>query len=148
MRIGASTSAALLVLAGCATGRVESDRTVKAAPEIAEGRITAELGRLGFRRTGGSAGVIDAISDRSNLDWSSCPPVLVSAGDDRRVIASPRSRSASVEIAIGGAVASTTVSVTTRFVARYLNPTRGETFVRDCRSTGVLERRLLDAAAG
>ena len=57
-----------------------------------------------------------------------------------------RQRRASVRVDLAPGDGGTAVTVATNFVASYRNPRSGSSFERDCRSKGVVEARLLEAA--
>jgi hypothetical protein len=142
-------AAATLALVSCATAPPESRRAVAGDPAAVAARIEAELAALGFRRTGGgSGGAIEAEAAAAPVVWARCPPVLVTGGDDRYRMASAGAREGTARVALAPAAGrGTAVEVGVDVTARYRNTIRGYGFERPCRSTGVVERRLLDAAA-
>ena len=131
---------------------VPSERVVYAlAPTVAT-RVEAALGRLGLRQTQASPAAIEAETRQASTDWASCPPVLASCGDDRKRMVSAEQRRAEVGVDLGpagtdGSGNGTTVRVTASFAAGYRNPITGYSLERACRSRGVVEQTLLDAAA-
>ena len=143
-----ATAAAVVALAACATAPIETARTVPGDPAAVRARLEAELTRLGFRLASGSPDTsLEATADAAAVDWAACTPVLVSAGDDRRRMASAGRRQARVRIDLVSRDRGTAVTVVTSFVASYRNTSSGYSFERACRSKGVVEARLVEAAA-
>ena len=143
-----ATAPTVLALAACATGPIETARIVPGDPAAVRVRLEAELSRLGFQPTSGSPVTsLEGTAGSAAVDWAACPPVLVSAGDDRRRMASAGRRRASVRIDLASRDGGTAVTVDTDFAASYRNATSGYSFERACRSKGVVEARLLDAAS-
>ena len=62
-------------------------------------------------------------------------------------MASAGQRRASVRIDLASGDSGTAVTVVATFAASYRNSSSGYSFERACRSKGVMEARLLDAAA-
>ena len=138
----------LLLVAACATSTIETARTVPGDPAAVHVRLEVELSQLGFRPASGGPGTsLEATAGTAAVDWAACPPVLVSAGDDRRRMASAGQRRASVRIDLAPGDGGTAVVVVAKFAASYRNPVSSYSFERACRSKGVVETRLLDAAA-
>ncbi len=143
---------ALAMLIGACVGAPAPEpppasRTVPLASEGVRAAIASELRRLGF--VVATEMTISGRSDAADPAWAACRDALVGdrMGDSRRVTwASPGARSAAVEVATGTTHAGTTVSVSARHAARYVDPFLALPFTRSCPSTGVLERRLLEAA--
>jgi hypothetical protein len=140
-----------MVLSACATGTTETARTVPDEPAAIRARIEAELSRLGFRPvSGGPDTSLEATADTTAVDWAACPPVLVdSDGSERkRRMTTAGRRWASVEISLARADGGTAVRVAAEFAATYRNPISNYSFERACRSKGVVEARVLEAALG
>jgi hypothetical protein len=141
-------AAVLLGLAACA-GPVETRRTVPADLADAQGRIVAELARLGFGPASGGGSVIEAAAAPAPDEWASCGPVLVGGGGSdkaRRMATAVTERGAvRVELTPAGG-GGTEVDVTAAFTGSYRNPITTYRFERTCRSNGVVEARLLAAA--
>jgi hypothetical protein len=74
--------------------------------------------------------------------------MLLGDQEDRFRMASARHKAGDVTVALTSAPPVTQVRVTPIFRATYRNPINGTSFDAPCESTGVLERRLLDAAEG
>ena len=132
------TAAVLLGLAACA-GPVETRRTVP------------ELARLGFgpASTSASAGgsVVEATMAAVPDEWASCGPALVGSEPRRMATAETERGAVRVELTpVGGG--GTEVDVAAAFTGGYRHPSTTYRFERVCRSNGVLEARLLTAAAG
>jgi hypothetical protein len=143
--------AGLLCLAACATqAPVETDRAVAGDPATVRGRVAAELTRLGLSGSGSAddGAALRASTANAPGDWASCPPTLVGSGDDGRRLATADREQAQVTVGFVPVASGTRVSVQARFAASYRNPISGYAFERNCRSNGVLERRILAAAAG
>ena len=76
---------AVLALAACATGLIETARTVPGDPAAARVRLEAELSRLGFRLASGSPDTsLEATADTAAVDWAACTPVLVGSDGGER----------------------------------------------------------------
>ena len=143
-------TAAVLALAACATGLIETARTVPGDPAAVRVRLEAELSRLGFRLASGRPDTsLGATADTAAVDWAACTPVLVGSdgGETKRRMATAGRRWASVQISLAPADGGTAVIVAAEFGASYRNPVSSYRFERDCRSKGVVEARLLDAAS-
>jgi hypothetical protein len=147
-------AAVLLGLAACA-GPVETRRTVPADLAEVRGRIVAELARLGFGPASASASggrsVIEAAAARAPDEWASCGPTFVDVGgpDDAPRMATAEAERGAVRVELtptGGG--GTEVDVTAAFTGSYRNPNTTYRFEQACRSYGVVEARLLAAAAG
>jgi len=143
------TAAALLGLAACADP-VETRRAVPGDAAEVQGRIVAELARLGFGPASGGGSVIEAAAAPAPDEWASCGPVLVGGGGSdkaRRMATAEAERGAvRVELTPAGGGSGTEVDVTAAFTGRYRNPITTYRFDRTCRSNGVVEARLLAAA--
>jgi hypothetical protein len=146
------TAAALLGLAACADP-VETRRAVPGDVAEVQGRIVAELARLGFGPASASASggrsVIEASAAPAPDGWASCGPVLVGDGGSdkaRRMATAVTERGAvRVELTPAGG-GGTEVDVTAAFTGSYRNPITTYRFDRTCRSNGGVEARLLAAA--
>jgi hypothetical protein len=138
----------MLLVAACSTQPIVAERTVDAAADYVLERVGAELTALGFTRTEAAPGVLAASTDRAATDWASCPPVLVSDGDDRRVMTTADRRYGEVRATVTPAGGQSTLAVRAAFRASYRNRLRASTFERQCRSTGALEVQLLRAGQG
>jgi hypothetical protein len=146
------TAAALLGLAACADP-AETRRAVPGEAAEVQGRIVAELARLGFgpasASVSGGGSVIEAAAAPAPDGWASCGPVLVGGGgsDKARRMATAEAERGTVRVALtptGGG--GTEVDVTAAFTGSYRNPITTYRFDRTCRSNGVVEARLLAAA--
>lgn len=141
----------LLLAAGCATTLpppVETRREVAAGPDVAMAAMQAALDGLGF------APAEDGVRLRAAAPepWADCATVTVrgASGDDgngRRDFARPQTRRALVAAGAVPAGDGSIATVDARFSATYLDRYVNLPFTRGCRSQGVLEQRLLDAAA-
>jgi hypothetical protein len=134
-------------LVGCASAPGETARTVSAEPRIVLERVRSELAEQGFQLVRDGPELVESRSGQAAPRWAACSPVLVSAGDDRRLMTSAERRRAEVRVRAAPVPSGTRVDVTARFDATYRNRLRGTGFERPCRSTGALERLLLAAAA-
>ena len=148
MRALAGSSLALLLLGACVPAPGGTERTVAGPAAEVLARVGAELGTLGFNRGSSGPGTLSASTQRVSPAWATCPPVLVSDGDDRRVMASAEARTARVTATAAPAGAATALRVDAAFAATYRNRLRATSFERACRSTGQLEALLLGAAGG
>jgi hypothetical protein len=140
-------------LAGCGGAPappVETRRLVAAPPAVAAERVQAALDGLGFAPAGP-----DGRRERASApdDWAYCPIVITrggSGGDDgsgQRDFARPQTRRAEVRVDVLPAGEGSMVSVAADFAATYHHRYRNLPFTEGCQSLGVLEGRLLDAAA-
>ena len=146
MRLKNASLLALSLLAACAIGPVEVRREVPDGPERVADRIAARLSELGLTVSDRSATGLTARSSSALPAWAACPPRRVGGGDDRRVIASARTRQAQIRVDLVPMDGRTQVEVQAIFTASYTNPIRAETFTADCRSNGVIEAAVLEAA--
>jgi hypothetical protein len=141
-------AATVLALAACATGPIETARTIPGDPAAVRVRLEAELSRLGFQPASRSPSTsLEATAATAAVDWAACTPVLVGGGDNGTRMATAGQRRASVRIDLTLGDGGTAVVVAANFEASYRNPRSGYSFERACRSKGVVEARLLDAAA-
>ena len=143
-------SAFIALLAGCAGAPPPTDRTVPNDASTVRDRVVDELRALGLGPSVGSDGVISARTGNAPTEWASCSPALVGRGGDHnsKRLVSVRSRQAVIRVALAPAGAATRVDVMVTFTASYDNPETATGFERACRSRGVVEARLLAAAAG
>ena len=148
--LGPPAIVGLLCLAACATrAPVETNRAVSGDPRTVRGRVAAELARLGLSGgPAGDGGALRASTAGAPEGWASCPPVLVGGGDVGRRMATADREQAQVTVGFVPVASGTQVSVQAGFAASYRNPISGYAFERSCRSNGVLEQRILAAAAG
>lgn len=122
-------------------------RTVGSAPDTTRAVVAAELRRLGFVVTLETA--VSGRHEAADPAWATCGDALVGErmGDSRRVSwASPGARIAAVEVATAATDAGTTMILSARHAARYIDSFLALPFTRPCRSTGMLEQRLLESA--
>jgi hypothetical protein len=92
-------AATVVALAACATGTIETARTVPGDPAAVRARIEAELNRLEFRPVSGSPGTsLEATDATAAVDWAACTPVLVGGGDNGTRMATAGQRRASVRV--------------------------------------------------
>lgn len=143
---------AAALLAGCAAAPPESARAVAAPPAAVAGRVAGALADLRLvprPAAAGRGGVTAAIANVPTA-WAECRPMLVGDSDDRFRMVTAGARHGSVAVSVEAAPASgeTRVRVSPSFAATYRNTINGTSFDARCESTGVLERRLLAAAAG
>lgn len=99
-----------------------------------------------------AAGIIRA-ERRAYQDagWADCERAWVrdrSSNNARPTRARPISRDLALEVAVRESAAGTEVQPGAQFTEQQLNPYRNWPFTQPCRSTGVLERALLDALGG
>lgn len=138
-----------LVAACVAGGPIEPVREVAAPPPVVGERVAAGFRRLGLSDPQtGSDGTLRAALGSVRSEWARCRPRLVSAGDDRRVLATANRRRGDVEVRLTPVPAGTRVEVRTRYVGFYRNTATGYTFETPCASTGAVEDELTTAAAG
>jgi hypothetical protein len=109
----------------------------------------AELRRLGLAPVGGEEGVVVTTS-RSAVPagWASCAPIIVGQDGPERRMVTVESRHGTVRATLTPAGRGTRVDVAADFTGTYRNPITTYRREEPCRSTGVLESRLLAAAAG
>ena len=143
-------AAVLLGLAACA-GPAETRRTVPADLADVRGRVVADLARLGFgpasTSASGGGSVVEATMAAVPDEWASCGPALVGSEPRRMATAETERGAVRVELTpVGGG--GTEVDVAAAFTGGYRHPSTTYRFERVCRSHGVLEARLLTAAAG
>ena len=148
MREWAGSIVGLLLLGACATAPRMAERNVAGSTGAALARAGTALAGLGFGRATSGPETLTAATQRVDPAWAVCPPVLVSDGDDRRVMASAEARTARVTVTATPGGDATAVRVEAAFAATYRNRLRATSFERACRSIGRLEALLLDAAGG
>lgn len=147
---------ALLLAGGCATQEapppVEQHRVVAATPYDAGRNVARRLAELGLppgdAHPGGTLTVGPFVARE---EWAECRVVVVvddTERDRRADWARPQARQGRLTIGLFPSGAGTAVDVSARFTATYLDRYRNTPFLYPCRSTGVLERELLDAAGG
>jgi hypothetical protein len=140
----------LPALGGClALQPIETVRDVTAEPGLVRQRVRAELERLRLDPSG--AADEDALTTRIDsvpVTWTRCRPMLLGDQEDRFRMVTARDREGEVTVALTSVPPVTQVRVTPRYRAAYRNPINGTSFDTPCESSGVLERRLLDAAQG
>jgi hypothetical protein len=138
------------LLTACTLGRpIESVREVAAAPATVAERVTAGFQRLGLdepRDAGG--GTLSTRLGHVRTDWARCRARLVSSGDGSRRMATAGRRFGEVAVSLAPVPAGTRVEVETKYTGVYRNTATGYTFQTPCESTGVIENRLVAAAAG
>jgi hypothetical protein len=136
-------------LTACTTGIVDPVREVPGAPELVSDRLVQGARRLGLGQpSSASAAAVHLDLPNARTNWTSCPPMLVSGGDDTRRMATASRRWGEVDITLAPVPTGTQVAVRSRFMGLYRNPITGYSFETSCESTGELEEGLLEAAAG
>lgn len=147
-RLHRLSAALVAVLAGGAGVPPATGRVVPSDPPMVRERVVAELRSLGLVPVVVGDGVITARASQAPADWASCSPALVGRGgsNNSKRMVSVRSRQAVIAVALAPAGAATEVDVMATYSARYDNPETATSFERPCRSSGVLEARLLAAA--
>ena len=148
-------------LAGCVAGPgrhvTELLRaTAEIAPATAVKSAASALAKAGFEVGPVAATRLHAARHAgADAAWADCSRVLVVYDQDpqvRRSWVAPQTRAAEANVEVSPAAdpgkPGTTVAVDARFSASYLDWYRNTPFVRDCPSTGVLERRILHDVTG
>lgn len=145
---------AAFALAACSTLEPpppvgEVTRSYQIAPGEAEHRIREVLQEAGFAPSEPADGLIRAsVTYEDERDWAWCPPRRVKdRGSDRRQLARPVDWTSTVEARVTGDAGSSRVVVATDHAQTLRNGFINWTFDNACRSTGALERRVLDAIA-
>jgi len=133
------------LLAACqTTPPPPSSATTDLGPDAAQEQVAEFLDDAGLaverradglRVTTGSANFVE------------CLPVMVNAGDERRVFTQVSERRGVVDIRFTGN-GRTTATWQTQFTGRYENRVNNTTFERACNSTGRLERLIARALEG
>ena len=146
------------LLAACATGQQApvapsppTGRDLAVDPGTARELVESELRALGFtlRQDGGPLSPLAAELADSDPAWAECPLALARDPDPETSRASferPESVRTVVIARATTLAGKTHLSLDVLEVARYRNPYVNLTFEERCRSTGILETRLLDAA--
>ena len=140
---------AIATLSACVGQRVETHRLVTSAVDEVERRVAAEMTALGLIVTT-NEGVVMGRSDHAPTEWAACSPALVGRGGGEhtsRRFVSVSAREARVSVTLGPSGDGASVDVMTTFSASYVNPEKGGTFDKPCRSKGILEARLLAVAS-
>lgn len=146
--------AVLLLLAACATTpapQVTTSRTVAAPADAVRDRIAAAIRDLGLSPQPTPTGVQAVVEGGAPQDWASCRPRLIydrQISPPRSAWVNPGAREAAVAVSLAPEGSGTRVTVDPKFSATYVDPYRNTPVQRGCTSTGALESRLLDAAAG
>jgi hypothetical protein len=143
-----------MVIAACAaapeTSAPPAGRDIAGDPATARERVAQELRALGFAvRENDAMPVLRAELAGSDPAWAECPLVLARDPDPEAVRASferPEGVRTVVVARLTTLAARTHLSLDVLQVARYRNPYVNLLFEERCRSTGILETRLLDAA--
>ncbi|MGE3295240.1 MAG: hypothetical protein AB7I59_08130 [Geminicoccaceae bacterium] len=138
-----------LALCACAGKPIETHRSVPAGQADVQRMVAAEMASLGLAVTMNGDGTITGRTNDAPVDWARCSPALVGRGGGEhtsRRLVSVSSRQATVRVALMPAGQATTVDLLAVFSASYVNPERGGNFDQPCRSKGVLEMRILEAA--
>ena len=156
----AAALALLPLLAACATSppsapaatyQVESSRVYEGANrEAVFERTLAAIEAAGLRvaEADRTRGVIAAeLAGFQDRGWAECPRRFVYPRDDtdRARLATPLERSLQLTASVSGAPAGAAVNLDTTVVERQRNSFTNLTFSERCRSTGALERQILQA---
>ncbi len=145
------------ICAGCATASPPPSPVavaqVDATPEVVRSRLVRAIGAMGLvpsptsaptdLRATAAAGAIDP-------SWAVCPHLWYEDPTSffpRWQVARPSPLSAMVRVGVAPSGGMTAVRAEARFEGTYLDNFVNYTRTASCRSTGTLERRLLDAAA-
>ena len=160
------TPALLLLLAACATkpaaAPAPTTRTVAAPVDQVRDRVAAALRELGLTPEPTRDGLRAVATGEVTEAWADCPPLAVRSyqpplGHLRRNrprhdapsdLVPPGVRQASVSVSLARDASGTRVSLDPAFSATYQDTSMRQPVERGCTSTGVLEGRLLGAAAG
>lgn len=146
--LGIVAAAMAVLLAGCVSAPPPSSRVVSADPTTVRERVQMAMRADGLVATVRDDGTIVARSLQVPGDWARCPPVLVGRGgsNESKRMVTVRSRRVSLRVVLTPVGQATTIDVDADFSGAYDNPETAASFDRACRSTGVLEARLLAAA--
>ncbi|MFO1047564.1 MAG: hypothetical protein U1E52_06665 [Geminicoccaceae bacterium] len=139
----------LLPLGACVGPPPGTRRAVQGEAEAVRQRIAAAMTALGLVVTN-QDGLLTGRSSQAPVEWAACGSALVGRGGGEHStqrLVSVSTRSAEVQVTVTPTGEAAAVEVRADFSASYVNPDRGGRFERPCRSKGVLETRLLDAAA-
>jgi hypothetical protein len=156
MRHAALSAALATALAACATTPPPppppSGATAAAPVGEVRGRVERAMRELGLAPESSPGGLRADFGGGAARPWSDCPRILI---DDRteNVVrsdwAEPQAREGQVTIGLSPAGEQRTiVTVSGRFAATYTDRYRNLPVSGRCRSTGELERALLQAATG
>ncbi len=148
-----------VLLAGCAgvpqqvASTTPAQRSVAAPAAAVQARVERSLREAGLTTEPAPGGGLRAFA-RGAPDpaWADCPRVVVrdeSTEYVRSHWASPGARETAVDVGLraAGDGRTTEVRVATETAATYTDRYRNLPFQGSCGSTGILERRLLDAVA-
>jgi hypothetical protein len=156
----ACTLGLVLLIGGCSpTGRVPvgqgppTAREVGVDPATARDRLEQALREDGFtvRRDDDATLALTAENADAEPAWADCPLALArdpDADTNRQSFERPIGQRTVLVARFTTPAGRTTASLDILQVAHYRNPYVGLPFEERCRSTGVLEARLLDAAQG
>lgn len=146
--------AGALVLSSCSVPEPpppvgERARSYAIEPERAEERVRAALRSAGFTVDEAPAGRIRArLTYDDARDWAWCPSRWVNErGGNRRQLARPLDWTARVDAGVAGEAGGSRVVVEADFEQTLLNGFINWELQNACRSTGALERMVLDAVA-
>lgn len=132
-------------------GAVDPTRLVAVSPAEARARVEAKLRELGFTTRGDGDASLTLVAERvGEVDgaWATCPLTLANDPDterNRRSFERPFSLRTNIVARFTMPAGRTLVSLDVLQVGRYRNPYVGIEFDDRCRSTGALEKLLLDA---
>jgi hypothetical protein len=134
------------LLAACTSGPPPPlQTTTTLAPEAAAERVEQALRTEGFTVERDA----DTLTARTTGPrFAKCLPVMVGAGDSRRIFTQAAERRAEAVVSFTEAGGQTRVSWQTHFSGRYPNRANNTTFERACDSTGALEDLLVRSVAG
>jgi hypothetical protein len=146
-RRGSGTAVLLaLLLVACTSGPPPPlQTTTSLAPDAAAERVAQALQAEGFTVERG-AGTLTART--TGPRFADCPPVMVGAGDSRRIFTQAAERRAEAVVSFTQTGGQTRASWQTRFSGRYLNRVNNTSFEQACQSTGALEDLLVRSLAG
>jgi hypothetical protein len=141
-----AAAAAMLLLAACAGGPPPPlETTTSLAPDAAADRVAQALRAEGFTVEQSA----DGLTARTTVPrFAECLPVMVGAGDSRRIFTQAAERRSEAVVTFTEAGDQTRASWQTRFSGRYQNRANNTTFEQSCESTGALENLLVRALAG
>jgi hypothetical protein len=144
-----------LVAAACAGGSapipLEAERTVAAPPEVVRQRVEQVLRGLGLSPVAGIAGLEADLGSPGLRGWAFCPMRLVHdrTVDVRRADWAEAGASDGIlSVTFRPVGEGTHVRVAMRSAATYRDIYRNLPVGGACRSTGEIERRVLEAAGG
>jgi len=131
--------------------QVERGRTYAEDEAVVWQGVQRFLRESGITVTGAdpATGMITAErTEYQDAGWADCERarVIDRTSDNRRPTrARPLSRDLALEVTVRESAAGTEVQLLARFTEQQNDPYRNWPFIQPCRSTGVLERALLDA---